>query len=381
MASSKKPSFASKLGNIRGGFSDNYGDSTDEMADEIANRLFVTLEKEAQRLPSEEIPIELLDDNPYQHLARTELNAEQLEELSESIKQNGFYSTLMARIKPSDTKRYELAFGHRRREAAKLSGLTTLPVVIKKLSDEEMFNAMASENLIREDLTAIGEANIIGELYTKNNYSVEQIAKTLNKKRGWVEPRLRLFQATKDIKELVTKRPNTLSLVPTLVKVADLAERTKLINALLDESITSSDVENYVKSKNKPATTPKSATISDNQPTENIVNNITEYRNPATSDKIHNEPVLTSSELPATDYDQEEINQSSVVTALENTNEAKQHLHTHSPITNNEITFNQAFSQFTKAVLAFVDYASQTTLSDEQKQMVSALVEQLNAFQ
>lgn len=245
-----KKDFRNSLRDLRGGIQDNYvvGEGEDARQANLTSLFVQQLEEEAKDLPITEIEIEKLHDNPYQHLARIgKLDPDSLQELADSIKQSGFYSTLLARPKPgSNGRSYELAFGHRRREAAKLAGLTTLPVKIKTLSDDEMFNAMASENIVREDLTVLGEANLVGTLATERNMSMDRIASTLNKKRGWVEPRLRLFEASDDIKNMVAEKPNTLTLIQYLQRVTDNGERAKLINLVLEDKLTRTELEKRV---------------------------------------------------------------------------------------------------------------------------------------
>lgn len=182
------------------------------------------LERETQNMPIGEVAVNHLSDNPFQHLARPSVNEAAMEELVNSIQQNGFYGALLARRKRGLLEEYELAFGHRRKEAAKRAGLTTLPVRIVDLSDAQMARIMASENFSREDLTPTGEASIIGHLYDQQNLSIPEIARTVGKGEGWVKLRLGLYQAPPDIRGLVEKKPETLGHVRLLLQVDDPAE-------------------------------------------------------------------------------------------------------------------------------------------------------------
>jgi ParB/RepB/Spo0J family partition protein len=202
------------------------------------------LEQLSQQLPVSEIELDRLDDNPYQKLARPVINEEAIEELASSIRSNGFYGALLARPKPGDPTRYELAYGHRRRMAAVRAGLLTVPVKLMELSDEQMARVMASENFSREDLTPLGEAGVVGHFYSTQNMTADEIGEVVGRKSGWVKLRLALFQAPQDIKTLVEQKPDTLSLVPLLAQVKDKEARAGLIEKVLKGKLTRQQLQN-----------------------------------------------------------------------------------------------------------------------------------------
>lgn len=197
------------------------------------------LEKQAERLPVEMIAIDKLHDNPYQNLARTTTDEavqdEKLEELAESIRSNGFYGALLARTTPDG---YQLAYGHRRREAARRAGLGTLPVKVLPLEDDKMARIMASENFSREDLSPLGEANVVGHLYQALNMSVREIATSIGKNRGWVQNRLDLFHAPQDLKQMVEDRTDSMTFVNTLAAVEDPVARETLAKEVVSKNLT-----------------------------------------------------------------------------------------------------------------------------------------------
>jgi|GEM_PF-1479419 len=206
------------------------------------------LEQEAASVPITALSLSLLLDNPYQHLARPELDEEKLEELTESIRQNGFYGSLLARRKKGFLEQYELAYGHRRREAAQRAGLTSVPVKILELNDTQMARIMASENFSREDLTPMGEANIVVHLYQAQNLTVPDIARVTGKGEGWVKLRLSLARADENIRQMVEKQPETLGHIRLLSQIDDHELRTKLINEVLSGKLTRSRLESRIKS-------------------------------------------------------------------------------------------------------------------------------------
>ncbi len=208
--------------------------------------LVAELEKSSVQLPVTEIEINQLQDNPFQYLARPDLDPENLEELANSIQQNGFYGALLARRKRGKVAQYELAYGHRRREAARLMGLTTLPVKVLELTDGEMARIMASENFSREDLTPLGEANVVGLLSTTQNMSAREISAAVGKSPKWVTLRVALYEAPEDIKKMVEQKPDTLTLVPILAKFGNPQKRYPIIERVLNNQLTRAKLQEEI---------------------------------------------------------------------------------------------------------------------------------------
>jgi ParB family transcriptional regulator, chromosome partitioning protein len=222
---------------------------------ETANPIREEFERAAEEVPVQYIEIVHLLDNPFQKLARPVVDEEALEELANSIRQNEFYGALLARRKRGSRTDYELAFGHRRREASRRVGLTKLPVKILDLSDTQMARIMASENFSRENLSPIGEANVIGHLSTMQNMSIDDIAEVVGKKKGWIQPRLNLYNAPKDVKDLVEAKPEAFSHSRLLTQIKDAEQRGRLIYEIMVNNLTFQQLEafaNDLKNGNNP---------------------------------------------------------------------------------------------------------------------------------
>jgi ParB family transcriptional regulator, chromosome partitioning protein len=241
------------------------------------------LEKVAENLPIEEIAISALKDNPYQHLARPKVDQTALEELADSIKENGFFGALLARKKPGEDGVYELAYGHRRRDAAKLVGLTTLPVKVLELPENSMARIMASENFSREDLSRNGEANVIGHLYTTQNLSFEDLAKIVGKKRGWIQLRMSLYQSSPKIKEMVELNPDTLGHIRILNQIEDEEQKNALIDEVIQYNLTRERLEER---------------IAELKNTSNIVKDSTSVLQYADSENSHNQNAVSTDANP-----------------------------------------------------------------------------------
>jgi ParB/RepB/Spo0J family partition protein len=189
------------------------------------------------------IPLERLLDNPYQPREQVAIDDE-LRELAASIKANGFQGVLTARPALDREGSFQLAYGHRRREAARLAGLTHLPISVRELTNKAIAGIAAVENIHRKDLTILE----LGRLFLRmldEGYTQEDIAGQIGKDRGYVVNRLRVVRAPADVQRLVLEKPDSLRAVSTLVKVDDSAMRTAMIEALKLGRVTTDDLPGY----------------------------------------------------------------------------------------------------------------------------------------
>ena len=143
-----------------------------------------------------QIPISSVSPNPYQ--PREKINPVELQELAESIKNNGIIQPLLIRRIENG---YQLIAGERRINAAKMVGLKTVPAIIKEATDSDVLRLALIENLQRENLNPIEEAKAYRELITKFRFTQESLADVLGKKRTTVTNSLRLLTLPPDIQE------------------------------------------------------------------------------------------------------------------------------------------------------------------------------------
>ena len=190
------------------------------------------------------LPIERLHDNPFQ--PRQVLDPGSIAELASVIKTQGFQGTLVARPHPTARDAYELAFGHRRRAAARQAGLTTLPVSVQQLTNEDMITLAITENIQRSDLTPLEEGDTYRLMIEQLGYTQEQIAQEIGKDRGYVVNRLRAARAPDDVRALIAAKPDTLRAVAYLVKIQDPARRAELIGQLQAGMLTGDDLPNFL---------------------------------------------------------------------------------------------------------------------------------------
>ena len=136
----------------------------------------------------QKISIELIKPNPYQ--PRKTFDEERLNDLAQSIKQHGILQPIVLR---RTIQGYYIVVGERRFRASQIIGLNELPAIVKKLSDEDMMELAIIENLQREDLNVIEEADSYKKLMTDLNITQQEVAKRLGKSRPYIANMLRLL--------------------------------------------------------------------------------------------------------------------------------------------------------------------------------------------
>ena len=146
----------------------------------------------------EKIDLQKLVVNPFQ--PRKLFDDEAIEELAQSIQEHGIIQPIVVRKKE---KKFEIVVGERRFRAAKLANLNEIPAIIRELTEDQMMELAILENLQREDLTPIEEAEAYHSLIEKLNFTQEELANRLGKSRPYITNHLRLLQLPEEVITLV----------------------------------------------------------------------------------------------------------------------------------------------------------------------------------
>ncbi len=144
--------------------------------------------------------IDVADIEPCSFQPRTIFDEEALQALSSSIKEKGVLQPLLLRRKGD---KYEIIAGERRWRAAVMAGLTTVPALVKDLNDEETLEIALIENLQRENLSPIEEAEGFSRLMKQYEYTQEVIAKVIGKSRSYIANSLRLLNLPSEVQDFV----------------------------------------------------------------------------------------------------------------------------------------------------------------------------------
>ena len=145
------------------------------------------------------LPISDIVKNPYQ--PRIVFDDKKLQELSDSIKENGVLQPIIVRKSPNIW--YEILAGERSFRDSQLAGLTEIPAIIRQLTDDEMMTLAILENLQRDDLTLLDEARSLQNLVTKQGLTHTQIAEKLGKSRPYVTNAIRILNLPDPILEMI----------------------------------------------------------------------------------------------------------------------------------------------------------------------------------
>jgi len=201
--------------------------------------------------------IELIRPNRFQPRMRFE--ADELEELSNSIREQGILQPLLVR---KQTDGYELIAGERRLRAAKMAGLTQVPVVIKRISDSKLLEMSIVENIQRKNFNPIEEAEAYHRLITEFDLTQDQAAIRVGKSRSAVANFLRLRQLPEPIKETIIDGTLSMGHARALLGVEASAQQSAAWRAVVSKGLSVRQTENLIRrlksEKKRPQATKKS---------------------------------------------------------------------------------------------------------------------------
>ena len=191
-----------------------------------------------------EINIDELRSNPYQ--PRKTFDEESLNELASSIKEHGVFQPIIAK---KSIKGYEIVAGERRVKASKLAGLNTIPAIVKDFSDEDMMEIALLENLQRENLNALEEAEAYYTLKNKLNLTQEELAVKVGKSRSHITNMLGLLNLPSEIKDEVIKGELSMGHARILSKLEDKEQALNLAEQVITENLSVHKLEELTNSK------------------------------------------------------------------------------------------------------------------------------------
>ena len=186
--------------------------------------------------------INLIHPNRYQ--PRINFSQKVLEELCASIKEQGIIQPVLLR---KDGNGYELVAGERRFRAAKMAGLTHVPAVIKNITDSDLLEMSIVENIQRENLNSLEEAEAFQQLITEFNLTQEQVAKRMGKSRSAVANLLRLRQLPEQIKASILDNTLSMGHARALLGADTSAQQIAAWRAVVLKKLSVRETENLIK--------------------------------------------------------------------------------------------------------------------------------------
>lgn len=160
---------------------------------------YAQLDKEGNARPAKTVAIDLLAPLPFQ--PRRYFDTEALEELASSIREKGVLQPIMVRRHPVDSGHYQIIAGERRWRASSLAGLHEVPIIIREFNDSEALEVALIENVQRQDLNIIEEAEGYDRLVNEYSHTQEDVARLVGKSRVHVANTLRLLRLPETLRQ------------------------------------------------------------------------------------------------------------------------------------------------------------------------------------
>lgn len=187
---------------------------------------------------------------PNREQPRKNFDEDSLTELADSIKQFGVIQPIVVQDRKDY---YEIIAGERRWRAAKIAGLKQVPVIIKNYSEQEIVEISLIENIQREDLNPIEEAQAYKRLLTEFNLKQDEVADRVSKSRTAVTNSIRLLKLCDQVQQMVIDDMISTGHARALIPIEDAEEQFALAQRIFDEKLSVREVEKLIKNLSKPA--------------------------------------------------------------------------------------------------------------------------------
>lgn len=187
---------------------------------------------------------------PNRNQPRKTFNEDSLEELADSIKQFGIINPLIVQDRKDH---YEIIGGERRWRAAMSLGLKEVPVIIKNYSEEELAEIALIDNIQREELNPIEEAQAYKRLIDELKIKQDDVAKKVSKSRSTVTNSMRLLKLCEEVQQMIIDSKITTGHARALLSVEDPQKQLEIAERIFDEKLSVREVEKLVKNIDKPA--------------------------------------------------------------------------------------------------------------------------------
>ena len=186
---------------------------------------------------------------PNREQPRKNFDEDALQELADSIKQFGLLQPILVQDRKTY---YEIIAGERRWRAAKLAGLKEVPVIIRDYTEQEIVEISLIENIQREDLNPIEEAQAYKRLLTEFNLKQDEVAERVSKSRTAVTNSMRLLKLCDEVQQMIIDDMLSTGHARALISIEDPEQQYTIAQKVFDEKLSVRDVEKLVKNLNKP---------------------------------------------------------------------------------------------------------------------------------
>lgn len=198
--------------------------------------------------------VKLSKVEPNREQPRKNFGEDSLQELAESLKQFGMLQPILVQNRGDY---YEIIAGERRWRAAKIAGLKEVPVIVRELTDQEIVEISLIENIQREDLNPIEEAQAYKRLLTEFHLKQDEVAERVSKSRTAVTNSMRLLKLCDEVQKMVVDDMISTGHARALISIEDPEEQYLIAQKIFDEKLSVREVEKLVKDLHKPPKPPK----------------------------------------------------------------------------------------------------------------------------
>lgn len=198
--------------------------------------------------------VKLSKVEPNREQPRKNFDEDSLQELAESLKQFGMLQPILVQNRGDY---YEIIAGERRWRAAKIAGLKEVPVIVRELTDQEIVEISLIENIQREDLNPIEEAQAYKRLLTEFHLKQDEVAERVSKSRTAVTNSMRLLKLCDEVQKMVVDDMISTGHARALISIEDPEEQYLIAQKIFDEKLSVREVEKLVKNLHKPPKPPK----------------------------------------------------------------------------------------------------------------------------
>jgi ParB family chromosome partitioning protein len=192
-----------------------------------------------------DVDIDLIDPSTAQ--PRTRFDESRLEELAQSIRANGIVQPLLVRRRG---QRYQLVAGERRWRAAQRAGLKRVPAVVREIPDEKLLELALIENIQRQELNAIEEAQAYKRLIETLGLTQEMVAQRVGRDRTVITNYLRLLRLPEDIQSLVENEKISAGHARALLGIEDVDVQRRIAKSIVDRNLSVREIERTIKKLN-----------------------------------------------------------------------------------------------------------------------------------
>lgn len=196
-----------------------------------------------------ETVVKITSVEPNREQPRKNFDEDALQELADSIKQFGLLQPILVQDRKDH---YEIIAGERRWRAAKIAGLKEVPVIIKNLEEREIVEISLIENIQRENLNPIEEAQAYKRLLTEFNLKQDEVAERVSKSRTAVTNSMRLLKLCDEVQQMVIDDMISTGHARAILSIEDPEQQYMIAQKIFDEKMSVRDVEKFIKNLNKP---------------------------------------------------------------------------------------------------------------------------------